>query len=445
MSQQSRVTELMAPPLSLYAPASDRRLAPPTGSAHAARSLSRLLPPDPSGLKVALVHEWLDSYAGSERVVEQILRCFPQAAVFTVVDFMPSSERAFLRGRPVTTSFIQKLPLARRHFRSYLGLMPFAVEQFDLAGFDLVISSSHAVAKGVITGPDQTHVSYVHSPMRYAWDLQHQYLRQAGLSRGLKAIYARWLLSRLRQWDVRTAPGVDVFVANSSYIARRICKTYRRQAAVIHPPVDIDRFRFSGSKGATYLVVSRLVPYKRVDLVAAAFAAMPDRTLVIVGDGPERARVLAAARGAANVVLRQPVKHDALVGLMQSARALVIAAEEDFGITLVELQACGTPVIAFGRGGALDIVVTEEGASPTGVLFHEQTPEAIIDAVRRFERLGQVITPTACRDNAARFSEEAFRSRFRNLVVQAMAGRTAEGVDDMIAAMGAVPRAVAPR
>jgi len=383
--------------------------------------------PDLSKVKVAVVHEWLDTYAGSERVVEQILHCFPQADIFAVVDFMPADQRGFLDGRKVTTTFIQNLPFARRRFRSYLGLMPLAVEQFDLTPYELVISSSHAVAKGIITGPDQTHVSYVHSPMRYAWDLQHQYLRQANLTSGLKSIYARWLLSRLRQWDVRTAPGVDLFVANSSYIARRIRKAYCRDAAVIHPPVDTEGFALSDCRSDHYCVVSRLVPYKRVDLIAAAFAAMPDRKLIIVGDGPELKRVMQAAGNAHNVCVRRPVGHADLVRLMQSARALVVAAEEDFGITMVEAQACGTPVIAFGRGGAVDIVATGDRAAPTGILFNEQSAPAIVDAVTRFERSAPAISAQACRANAMRFSVEAFRSRLRDHVASALLGRGIAG------------------
>jgi glycosyltransferase involved in cell wall biosynthesis len=371
--------------------------------------------PDLSQLKVAVVHEWLDTYAGSERVVEQILHCFPQADIFAIVDFMPDEQRGFLNGRKVTTTFIQNLPLARRRFRSYLGLMPFAVEQFDLSPYELIISSSHAVAKGIITGPDQIHISYVHSPMRYAWDLQHQYLRQANLQSGLKSIYARWLLSRLRQWDVRTAPGVDVFVANSNYIARRIRKAYFRDSTVIHPPVDIDAFTCSDCKSDHYFVVSRLVPYKRVDLIAEAFARMPQRRLIIVGDGSELKRVAQIARNAPNISLRRPVGHAELARLMQSARALVVAAEEDFGITMVEAQACGTPVIAFGRGGALDIVATGGRTASTGVLFDQQSAEAIVDAVTRFEQSATPISAAACRANAMRFGIEAFRSRLCDL------------------------------
>jgi glycosyltransferase involved in cell wall biosynthesis len=399
------------------------------GIAHAMRPRLDAYPRDLSRIKVAVIHEWLDTYAGSERVLEQILHCFPQADVFAVVDFMPEAQRGFLGGRKVATTFIQNLPLARRRFRSYLGLMPFAVEQFDLAPYELIISSSHAVAKGVITGPDQVHISYVHSPMRYAWDLQHQYLRQANLQRGLKSLYARWLLSRLRLWDVRTAPGVDVFVANSHYIARRIRKAYQRDSAVIHPPVDIGRFAFSDDKSDYYFVVSRMVPYKRIDLIAAAFARMPHRRLIIVGDGPELKRVAQAAGNAPNISLRRPVGHADLVRLMQSARALVIAAEEDFGITMVEAQACGTPVIAFGRGGAQDIVTTGGRAATTGVLFDEQSAEAIVDAVARFERSEATISPAACRANAARFDVETFRARLRALVTTALRGRGAPEAD----------------
>ncbi|MDT8296399.1 glycosyltransferase, partial [Roseomonas mucosa] len=213
--------------------------------------------------KVAIVHEWLDTYAGSERVLEQMLRCWPEADIFAVCDFLPPGERGFLQGRSVRTSFIQRLPFARKHFRKYLGLMPLAVSQLDLTGYDIVVSSHHAVAKGVIVGPSQVHVSYVHSPMRYAWDLQHQYLRQAGLERGPMGAYTRWLLHRLRQWDRSTAAGVDVFVANSAYIGERVRKTWRREAEVIYPPVDLESFSQQSPKEDFFLVASRFVPYKR--------------------------------------------------------------------------------------------------------------------------------------------------------------------------------------
>jgi glycosyltransferase involved in cell wall biosynthesis len=366
-------------------------------------------------MKVAIVHEWLQDFAGSERVLEQMLLCYPEADLFAVVDFLPEGGRGFLHGRVPRTSFIQRLPFARRWFRHYLGLMPLAMEQLDLSGYDLVLSNSHAVAKGVLTGPDTVHVSYVHSPMRYAWDMQHQYLRESGLDRGLRGAAARLLLARLRRWDLGTANGVDRFLANSTYIARRIRKTYRREALVIPPPVDVEVFTPGGERGDFYLVASRQVAYKRVDLVAAAFAAMPQRRLVVVGDGPGHAQVRAAAAGAANIELRGAVTRDELVALMRAARGFVFAGEEDFGIVLAEALACGTPVIAFGRGGARDIV-----SADTGVFFDAQTPAAIIAAVSRFE--GLEFVAETCRAAAAGLAPGVFRARLRAAVEAAIRG-----------------------
>lgn len=359
-----------------------------------------------SGIRVAIVHEWLDTYAGSERVLEQLLLCFPNADLFAVVDFMSEAERGFLQGRTVQTSLIQRLPFARRMFRHYLGLMPIAIQQLDLSGYDLVISSHHAVAKGVLTGPDQMHISYVHSPMRYAWDLQHQYLREAGIERGLRGMYARWLFARLRQWDVSSSNHVDHFVANSAYIARRIRKVYRREAAVIHPPVDLGRFVPCAEKEDFFLLACRFVPYKRAEIVVESFRSQPTRRLVVVGNGPDNDRVRATARGASNIEFKGTVPQHTLIHLMQRARAFVFAAEEDFGITLAEAQACGTPVIAYCRGGAAEIIAQEA----TGVLFDRQEPGAITAAIEQFEIVEQRLTSQACRVNALRFSEPRFRS-----------------------------------
>jgi glycosyltransferase involved in cell wall biosynthesis len=367
-------------------------------------------------MKVAIVHEWLETYAGSERVLEQMISCYPDADIFAVVEFLPPQERGFLQGRDVHTSFIQRLPFARRHFRSYLPLMPAAVEQFDFAGYDLVLSSSHAVAKGVLTGPNQVHVSYVHSPMRYAWDQQAQYLRQAGLNSGLKTICAKAILHHLRVWDVRTANGVDQFVANSSFIAARIRKVYRRHAVVLHPPVDTDAFCVREARSEDYVVAARFVPYKRVDLVVEAFRRMPDRRLRVIGTGPELSRIRQAVRGAPNIELLDPLPRTDLIATLQNARAFVFAGEEDFGITLVEAQACGTPVIAYGCGGAVDIV----RSGVTGILFRQQTAAAIVDAVRRFEAIEVEITPQNCRINAERFGVSNFRHGLISAVEAAM-------------------------
>jgi len=371
--------------------------------------------------RVAIVHDWLVVYAGAERVLEQMIACYPDADLFSLVDFLPADQRGFIHNKPVATSFIQRLPKARKKYRAYLPLMPLAIEQLDLSAYDLVLSSSHAVAKGVLTGPDQLHLSYVHSPIRYAWDLQHQYLREAGLEQGIKGWMAKLILHYVRLWDVRTANGVSCFIANSHYIARRIHKVYRRGSSVIYPPVDVADFPLCRDKEEFYVTASRMVPYKKVDLIVEAFSAMPDKRLVVIGDGPDFAKV--RAKAGPNVQLLGFAGAEVLRDHLQRARAFVFAAEEDFGISPVEAQACGTPVIAFGKGGALETVIplsdaecTGSSPAPTGIFFQEQSVAAIIAAVERFEGAGAAITPEACRENALRFSPERFRAEFTALV-----------------------------
>lgn len=360
-------------------------------------------------MKVAIIHEWFVNYAGSERVVEQFLKIWPDADIFSVVDFLPEGERSFIKNKPVKTSFIQRLPFAKTRFRLYLPLMPIAVEQFDLAGYDLVISSSHAVSKGVLVGPDQLHISYVHSPIRYAWDLQAQYLRETGLTKGIKSIWARMVLHYLRIWDVRSSTGVDYFIANSKFISGRIRKAYRRDSVVINPPVSLEKFPLRSDKEDFYLVASRMVPYKNIPMIVKAFSKMPGKKLFVIGDGPdsERARKLSSS----NITFLGYQEDSVLVDYMQRARAFVFAAEEDFGITLVEAQSCGTPLIAFGRGGVLDIIENVvDGVGDTGVLFYQQSESAIIDAVNKFESLPE-FSATKCRENSNRFSSENFREK----------------------------------
>jgi len=361
-------------------------------------------------IKVAIVHDWLVTYAGAERVLEEIINCFPEADLFAIVDFVPQNERGFLKDKPVKTSFIQKLPLAKKKYRAYLPFMPLAVEQFDLSVYDIVISSSHAVAKGVITGPDQLHISYVHSPMRYAWDLQHQYLKETGLDRGLKGWLAKRELHKLRMWDLRTTNGVDHFLANSRFIARRIWKVYRREATVIYPPVDIDSFTLCEQKEDFFLTASRMVPYKKVDLIAEAFSLMPDKRLYIIGDGPDFDKV--KSKLGANVELLGYQPFEVLRDYMQRAKAFVFAAEEDFGIVPVEAQACGTPVIAYGKGGALETVTEGE----TGLFFDAQTTSSIIEAVHRFEDMKDGFIPAKIREKSLRFSKDRFKREFMSFV-----------------------------
>ena len=382
-------------------------------------------------MRIAIVHDWLVVYAGAERVLEQMLACYPDADLFSLVDFLPFGQRDFICNKPVTTSFIQRLPRARKKYRGYLPLMPLAIEQLDLSVYDLVLSSSHAVAKGVLTGPDQLHLCMCYSPIRYAWDLQHQYLREAGLERGVKGWLAKLILHYVRLWDVRTANGVDGFIAISHYIARRIRKVYRRESTVIYPPVDVADFPLCRDKEDFYVTASRMVPYKKVDLIVDAFSAMPDKRLVVIGDGPDFAKV--RAKAGPNVQLLGFAGAEVLRDHLQRARAFVFAAEEDFGIAPLEAQACGTPVIAFGKGGALETIVPLPDAeragsspAPTGVFFREQSVAAIIAAVERFEAAGAAITPEACRENALRFAPERFRAEFTAFVEQQWANFQSE-------------------
>lgn len=365
-------------------------------------------------MRVAIVHDWLVTYAGAERVLEQILAVYPEADVYSTVEFVPAEEREFLGGRTVRTSFVQRLPAARRRYRSYLPLMTLAVEQFDLSSYDLVLSSSYAVAKGVLTGPDQLHVCFCHSPMRYAWDLQHQYLRESGLDRGLRSAFARYLLHRMRQWDLRTANGVDGFVANSQFIARRIWKIYRRGSTVIYPPVDVEYFTPLGEPDDYYVTASRMVPYKRMDLVVEAFSGMPERSLVVIGDGPHAAKIRASAGPNIRILGRQPLS--VLRDHLRRAKAFVFAAEEDFGIAPLEAQACGTPVITYGKGGALETIRGLDARQPTGVFFAEQSVLAIRRAVQEFEYEGSRMTSEACRANALRFAPDRFRRELHDYV-----------------------------
>jgi glycosyltransferase involved in cell wall biosynthesis len=368
-------------------------------------------------LRIAIVHEWFVNYAGSERVIEQFLNIFPHADLFAVVDFLEGSQREYIQHKKVTTTFIQKLPFAKTKFRQYLPLMPLAIEQLDLSAYDLIISSSHAVAKGVLTSPHQLHISYVHSPIRYAWDLQHQYLQESNLEKGVKSWIARWILHYIRIWDTRTANGVDRFIANSQFIARRIYKVYRRDAQVIYPPVDLQNYALSEQKQDFYLTASRLVPYKRVDLIVEAFSRMGDRQLVVIGDGEQMSKI--RAKAGKNVQLlgyREPAE---LKAYMQNAKAFVFASEEDFGITPVEAQACGTPVIAFGRGGVTESVIGLDRDRPTGVFFGAQLVDSICEAVLEFEKNQHLIKPQACRENAMRFSIERFQTEFYNFVKRA--------------------------
>lgn len=364
-----------------------------------------------SNLRIAVVHDWLPLYGGAERVLEQILLLFPNADLYSLIDSVPENQRGFLQGKTPRTSIVQRLPFGKKYYRAYFPIMPLVIEQFDLSSYDIIISSSYSFAKGVITGPHQVHLCYCHSPIRYAWDLQHQYLAQSGLAAGLRSWLIRAMLHYIRLWDMRTSNGVDAFATNSHYVSRRVRKVYQRDAHVIYPPIEFSRFELTAEKSDYYVTVSRMVPYKRIDIVIAAFAEMPDRKLVVIGDGPDRARL--EAKATANVTFLGSVSNDEVVDQISHARAFVFAAEEDFGIVTVEAQACGTPVVAFGRGGSAETVLD----GTTGVLFHRQEAADLHRAIKRFETMS--FDPVAIRAHAEQFSSARFRRAFLQWVTRA--------------------------
>lgn len=365
-------------------------------------------------LNVGIVADWFITYAGSEKVVAELIKSYPESHLYSVVDFLSSENKKHFQNKEITTTFIQRLPKAKKKYQTYLPLMPLAIEQLDVSSHDVILSSSHAVAKGVLTGPDQLHISYVHSPIRYAWDLQHQYLREAGLDHGVKGMMAKLILHKMRMWDYRTANGVDHFIANSQFIARRIKKVYGREADVIYPPVDVNRFLLNEAKEDYYFTASRLVPYKRIDLIVEAFSHMPNRKLVVVGDGPEMQKI--KSKATANIEILGYQSNEVMQEHMRNAKAFVFAAEEDFGITPVEAQSCGTPVIAFGKGGSLETVRPFGVDNPTGILFDKQDIASVIDAVQKFETMQDQILPNDCRAHALKFSTERFNQEISEYV-----------------------------
>lgn len=358
--------------------------------------------------RVAIVHDWCPTFRGGERVLAQLCRLFPGADVFTLFDFLPDDIKDEYFPQVIFhTSVANRLPMVDKFYRALFFLCPFLIEQFDVTGYDVVISSSAAFARGVLTRPDQPHLCYVHSPIRYAWDEQFSYLDQGRLGFGPRGVLFRYLLHRLRTWDTRTAHGPDLMLANSQYVRSRIRRIYGRDAQVVFPPVEMNELRYVADKDDYYVTASFLAPYKRTDLVIQAFNEMPNRRLLVVGEGQQSSALRAMA--GSNIIFTGYLPRRDYVEAVALAKALVFAGCEDFGITLAEAQACGTPLIAFSRGGACDIV-RRLGATdaPTGVLFERQTAAAIRGAVEYFEVHQRAITPAACRQNAGRFSIERF-------------------------------------
>ena len=363
-------------------------------------------------LKYALVHEWLTPKAtgGSELVVQEILKHI-NADVFALIDFESTNPESYLFNRAIGKTFLQHFPLASNGVQKYLPLLPLAIEQLDLREYDIILSSSHAVAKGVLTSPQQLHICYCHTPMRYAWDLTFDYLRNSKAGVGIQGLLTRYLLHRIRQWDVISANRVDYFIANSQHTARRIWRCYRRPAEVIYPPVNIDRFSFKPDKQDFYLIVCRLVSYKKISTVVRAFNQL-GLPLIAIGTGPELNLIRQIAQPNVQVLGWQPAQ--VVEKYMAEAKAFVYAACEDFGIVLVEALACGTPAIAYGAGGALEIVtdIRQYPDSGTGLFFPVQTEEAIVAAVETFEAMSGAFDPEVGRSRAAQFHPKIFQERY---------------------------------
>ena len=362
-------------------------------------------------MKVAIVQEWLVTVGGSDKVVKAILDVFPDADIYTLVAKKEVCDELGIPWEKVHTSFIQKMPLGTKKHRAYLPLFPFAIEQFDLRGYDVIISSSHCVAKGILTKADQLHICYCHSPIRYCWDMYNEYLEESHLNKGFKSWLVRLMLHPIRQFDAIAGSRVDYYISNSDYVGQRIRKTYRRKATTIHPNIDISNFEFCNDKQEYYLASSRLVAYKKIDTIIEAFNQMPDKKLVVIGGGPNLEAYRKLANDNVTVMGYQPF--DVLKDKMQHAKVFVFAADEDFGMIPIEAQSCGTPVIAYGHGGSLETV----NGGKTGLFFNEQTPEAIVEAVNRFEAMGsQPFAPADCRQWAEGFSEERFKREIKEFV-----------------------------
>ncbi|UCH94155.1 MAG: glycosyltransferase [Candidatus Aminicenantes bacterium] len=351
--------------------------------------------------KVAIIHDWLNGMRGGEKVLEEMLELLPGADIYTLfLEEENISDK--IRSHRIIASPLNKYSFIRKRYKHFLPLFPAAIESFNLTGYDLIISISHCVAKGIIPGPDTTHISYVNSPMRYIWD---QYYSYFGKAKGIKKFFIQRQISKLKLWDVTSSSRVDYFIGNSNFVKKRIWKYYRREASVIHPPVDTDFYQPADNPKRDYfLTVSALVPYKEIGLLIEAFNRSGDR-LIIVGKGPEERKL--KQRAGKNIIFKKNLPGEELKELYQHAAAFVFAGVEDFGIVFVEAQACGTPVLAYKKGGVLDIV-TED----TGILFEQQTPEHIINAINKIKKMA--LKPLIIRKNSIKFSKESFKKNFKD-------------------------------
>ena len=359
-------------------------------------------------MKKALVHDWFTVYAGAEKCIESFTNIWDDFEIYSLIDFLSDKDRKIiLKGKRSHTTFIQNLPKSKTKYRNYLPFFPLAIEQHDLSSYDVILSSSHAVAKGVLTHANQLHISYVHTPIRYAWDLYYQYLKENGLDNGLKGKVVKYFLHKIRIWDISTINRVDHYIANSHYIARRIKKIYGKESTVIYPPVDVEKFKLYEKKEDFFLTASRMVSYKKMDLIVETFSKT-DKKLVVIGTGPDINKIKKLA--SKNIEILGFASDSLLLDYMQRAKAFVFAAEEDFGIVPVEAQACGTPVICLGKGGTKETVID----SKTGVHFQEQTITDLLEALDKFETIN--FDPSEIREHALKFSKERFEKEIEAFV-----------------------------
>lgn len=370
-------------------------------------------------MKKALIHDFLSVCGGAEKCVESFTNIWDDIDVYSLVDYLSEEDRArVLKGKYAHTSFITKLPLTNKYFRYYFPLFPKAVERFDLSDYDLVLSSSHSAAKGVLTRPDQLHICYIYTPPRYLWDFYDSYRQSYGIDKGIKGIAAEYFLNRMRKWDIDTADRPNHYIAISKYVAERVHRIYGRQADIIYPPVDTDRFDLGTCTDSYYITSSRLVPYKRIDMIANAFT-LSGKKLVIIGDGPQMEKIRKAAGKNIEIMGRQ--NQETIIELTKKAKAFIFAAEEDFGIAPLEAQACGVPVIAYGRGGALEtingyFVGTRPHNGATGIFFREQTVNSLNSAVACFEGHIDLFDKRTIRENSLRFGRQRFENEIQSYI-----------------------------
>lgn len=366
-------------------------------------------------MKIAVIHDWLINPGGAEKVLREILDLVSNhdVQIYTLFDFLNEDDRYYyIHNRETKTSYLQSIPNIKNNYRYFLPLFPKAIRSFNLKEYDIIISSSHSVAKGVRKLPQQIHICYCHTPMRYVWDLRKQYLKDYKLEKGITKSIINGIMNNIRNWDLKTSEQVDYFISNSKNVQERIKMNYKRDAMVIYPPVDTKFYSPVFEKDNYYITASRMVPYKKIELIVEAFSNLPDKKLVVIGDGPDYKKIIQLKNQ--NIDIIKFDTSELLRHYLQKAKAFVFASNEDFGITPVESMACGTPIIGYGKGGLLETVIPDE----TGIFFQFQTTKSIIDAIYRFEDNWNVEKSKKCVKQAEKFTTEVFRKQMSQFLFE---------------------------